>query len=216
MITVITLNGQSVNLVSLPAAGSGAANAAEFTMRDTVALVSSPYTGQTQAQAWPGADLWGATLTLAPMAQADAAEWIAALMEMRGMLNPVQIVDPMQRLPRGYPAGAPVVDGSAGDIAGATVLHTAGWAASTFGLLLPGDYLQVGYRLHRVTSQVNSDASGKAAISVWPSLREAPAANAPLVLNNCAGLFRLATNKRGWSADVKRLSRISLPLMEYR
>lgn len=214
MITQITLNGQAVNLVSLPDAGSGAANAVEFTARDTVALVSSPYTGQTQAHAWAGADMWGVTLTLAPMAQDDADGWIAALLEMRGALNPVQLADPMKLVPRGDPEGSPVAAG--GDIAGSTVLNTTGWAANFYGLLLPGDYVQLGYRLHRVVNQVNSDGSGNAALAVWPSLREPTLAGTPLIVNNCAGLFRLASNKRGWSADVKRLSRISIPLMEYR
>jgi hypothetical protein len=88
--------------------------------------------------------------------------------------------------------------------------------ASKVGLLLPGDYLQVGYRLHRVLDIVNSDSSGNAVISVWPSLREVPAASAPIILNNPMGLFRLATNKRTWSTDATRLTRLSIPLMEYR
>lgn len=212
--TTITLNGNSVTLVATPPV-SGAVSV-EFNATDVVAVVSSPYTSQTQAQAWIGADMWSGTVTLPPLSQAQADVWISALMECRGMLNAIQIGDPMKTTPRGNPLGAPTCPTTPVDTLGSPSLHTTGWIAGKVGLLLPGDYLQVGYRLHRVLDIVNSDSSGNAVISVWPSLREVPAASAPIILNNPMGLFRLATNKRTWSTDATRLTRISIPLMEYR
>jgi hypothetical protein len=137
-------------------------------------------------------------------------------MECRGMANAIQIADPLKSTPRGNPLGTPTCPSTPVDAFGSQVLHTVGWTAGKVGLLLPGDYLQVGYRLHRVLDIVNSDSSGNATISVWPSLREAPAASAPIILSNPMGLFRLGTNKRTWSADVTRTSRLSFPITEFR
>jgi hypothetical protein len=188
----------------------------EFSAFDAVAIVSSPYTGQTQAQQWPGADMWTGTMTLPPLTQAQADNWISFLMELRGMANAFQIGDPMKSSPVGTVLGTPLVDGSIGTVAGGETLYTKGWTASKSGLLLPGDYLQCGYRWHRVLDQVNSDGSGKAAISIWPSLREVFADGQPVITANPVGLFRLANNKRTWSADISRTSRVSFQIQEYR
>jgi hypothetical protein len=150
------------------------------------------------------------------MSQAQTDVWVSALMECRGMLNAVQISDPMKATPRGNPLGTPTCPASPVDLFGQSTLTTTGWTPGKVGLLMPGDYLQVGFRLHRVLDIVTSDSSGNATISVWPSLREVPAASAPIILNNPVGLFRLATNKRTWSSDSSRLSRLSFTLMEYR
>jgi hypothetical protein len=210
----ITLNGTSVTLVALPPSTCFAS--VEFNFSDSVAIVSSPYTNQTQAQAWIGADMWGATVTLPPQSQAQADVWVSALMECRGMMNAIQVGDPMKTYPRGNPLGTPTCPVVPVDTFGQPTLTTIGWTPSKVGLLMPGDYLQVGYRLHRVLDIVNSDSSGNAVISVWPSLREVPAASAPIILANPMGLFRLATNKRTWPSDVTRQTRLSFSLMEYR
>jgi hypothetical protein len=188
----------------------------EFNFTDAVAIVSSPYTGQTQAQQWIGADMWSGTMTLPPLTQAQADVWISALMECRGMANAIQICDPMKTAPRGNPLGTPICPATPVDSFGSQVLHTTGWTPGKVGLLLPGDMLQVGYRLHRNLDIVNSDSSGNATLNIWPSLREAPVASAPIILASPAGLFRLGSNKRTWSSDSGRTTRLSFPILEYR
>jgi hypothetical protein len=215
LINTITLNGNAVSVVALPH-DIGSASSFEASFSDTVATVSSPFTGQTQAQQWPGADMWTGTVTLPPLTQEQADDWISFLMECRGMANAFQLGDPMKLSPRGNVSGVAVVDGSVAVVAGGQTLFTRGWTASRFRLLLPGDYLQVGFRLHRVLDAVTSDASGKAAISIWPSLREVPTDGQSIVLNKPQGLWRLATNKRTWSSDYTGLTRLSFQIMEYR
>jgi hypothetical protein len=212
--TTITLNGNDVTLVATPPIDG--ANAVEWNFTDAVAIVASPYTQQTQAQAWVGGDMWGATVTLPPLSQEEADVWVSALMECRGMMNAIQICDPMKASPRGNPLGTPTCPASPVDSFGQYTLTTIGWTPSKVGLLLPGDYIQVGYRLHRVLGIVNSDSDGNATINIWPSLREVPAASAPVITANPKGLFRLATNKRTWSADASRTTRLSFPVIEYR
>ena len=111
-----------------------------------------------------------------------------------------------------YVASLPSVSQSAA----ATKIYTSGWTASTFGLLLPDDLIQIGYRLHTVCDIVSSDANGNASFEIWPSLREDLAAGTPIITGNPQGLFRLSDNKRSWSKDYNQLTHLSFPITEYR
>jgi len=62
---------------------------------------------------------------------------------------------------------------------------------TTYGVLLPGDYIQVGVRMYRVTASVSCDGYGNATIPVWPNIRDLPADGANIQTRNCKGLFRL-------------------------
>jgi hypothetical protein len=215
LISLISLNGNTVSVVSLPA-GSGALQSVDWNFSTAVATVTSVFTGQVQAQRWPGADALSGTATLPPLTQTQADAWISALMQMQGMSNAFQLGDPLKKTPRGSALGAPTADGSIAMVAGGQVLYTKGWTASQLNLLLPGDYLQIGFRLHRVLDAVISDSSGKSAINIWPSLREVPVNGQALVLTNPVGLFRLASNKGAWSSSVDHLTHLSFQFQEYR
>lgn len=213
----IMLAGNSVTLVALPQKPN--LRSVEWNVTDQVSSSVSPYTGQTQTFSYPGADMWSGTMELPPLKQTQADQWIAFLMECRGMANAFQLGDPAKPVgPLGAAGSAPVVDGAVAtnNAAMATTLFTRGWKPNSLRLMGPGDYLQLGYRLHRNLDWVSSDASGRAQLNLWPSLREQPADGAALVLNKARGLFRLATNKRTWNADFTRLTRISFQVMEYR
>jgi hypothetical protein len=186
----------------------------ELGMNDMVAVSSSPFTGSTQAQAWPGADLWDASIALPKLTAEDAAVWSAFFGECRGRLNVFYLADPTYTGPRGTVKGSPVVSGV--NNAMAIALNTKGWTPSSFRLLLPGDYLQLGNRLHRVLDQVNSDTNGDATISIWPSIREATTDGQAVILNNPKGLFRLASNRRSVLTDETRLSGVSIKAVEAR
>jgi hypothetical protein len=215
MVSLISLNGNTVSVVSLPAT-AGALQSIDWNFTTAVATVTSVFTGQVQAQKWPGADLWSGTATLPPLTQTQADAWLSALMQMQGMSNAFQLGDPMKKAPRGSAIGDPVVDGSVAMVAGQQVLHTTGWVPSQTGLLLPGDYLQLGFRLHRVLDPVISNNIGQASINIWPSLREPPPSGELIVLSNPVGLFRLANNKVTWSSGVDHLTHLSFQFQEYR
>jgi hypothetical protein len=57
---------------------------------------------------------------------------------------------------------------------------------------------------------LNSNGGGGASIDIFPSLREAPTAGAPVILINPQGSFRLADNRR--SAPAKKTKTFSLSL----
>ena len=73
-------------------------------------------------------------------------------------------------------------------------LYTKGWTHNITGILLAGDYVQVGTALYRLTADVNSDSSGYAALEVWPQVRQNPAPpadGATVITANTVGTFRL-------------------------
>jgi hypothetical protein len=210
-----TINGTSI--ISSP--DSSCFESVEFSMSNANASVVSPFTGQTQVQQWVGADSWSGTMTLPPLNVKEANVWSSFLMQCRGMANCFYLSDPMRQAPTGCIDGDsnPVVDLSFGAlVAGSQSLYIRGLKPNTFGLLLPGDNIQIGNRLHRVLFPANSDSNGKCSFQIAPSLREAPTDGEAVIVKNAAGLFRLATNKITWSADVSFLSRMSFAVIEYR
>lgn len=209
-------NGSSI--VELPGGttGTGAFRSVQFSMTDSVAVTTSPYTLQSSYYPWPGADLWSAQVSLPPMTRVDADVWIAFLMELRGKANCFYLGDPAKAAPRGTALGSPVVSGS--NIAGATSVVTSGWTPGD-GLLLVGDYIQLDSsvgtsRLHVVLDIVDTDEEGNATISIWPSLREVP--TGALVLINPTGMFKLADNNRQWAMDVGEIVTIGFKCVEFR
>lgn len=78
-------------------------------------------------------------------------------------------------------------------------LYIKGLPASTNGLLLPGDQVQIGNQLLIVTASLDSDALGLGFLQTAPSLRSAPADNAPVVINQPMGRFFLESDANGWS-----------------
>jgi hypothetical protein len=213
--SLITLLGNTVTVVQFPA-HSGALMSVDWNFSTAVAMSNSIFTGGAQAQIWPGADALSGTATYPPLTQKQADPIIAALMQCQGMANAFQLGDPLKTSPRGVIQGTPVVDGSVAVVAGGQILYTTGWTALKSGLLLAGDFLQVGFRLHRVLDTVSSDVNGKAAINIWPSLREVPVGNSPIITSNPLGLFRLASNKGTFSSGVDGLTHISYQFTEYR
>jgi hypothetical protein len=210
----ITVGGNTYNLVAMPATPGPAE--IEIAMNDAVAVVTSPFTRQEQTQTFPGGDFWDAMITLPPLSQAKAWPWEGFLAELRGRLNVFQCGDPRAAAPQGSGLGAPVV-AQYGDIFNVRmtwVLATSGWAPAQSGLLLPADYFQIGYRLHRVCEPVISDAYGNATLTIWPSLRETPENGTPLNLNFPQGLFRLASNRRAIHSSKQRLTTISMSFVE--
>lgn len=184
------------NIVSIPS--SPAWRQLDFTAHDSVGMTQSPFTLQSQTQYWAGADYWSVNAALPSMSYMDAKQWVSFMLECRGKLNIFQLGDPLGKYPQGTPAGTPVTSGT--NLSTATTLLTTGWTANRGNLLMPLDYIQIGYRLYNVVSNpVSSDSSGNATINIWPSLREAPTSGTPIITSNCTGLFRLASNDREYT-----------------
>lgn len=223
MAVIGTYNG--VDVIAFPS--SPAPKQIQLAMNNKIAAPTNIYTGSNlQVQAWPGGDFWTAEIAMPKLrAGIEVGTWNAFLAECRGKLKAFLISDSSYKGPQGNALGLPLVDGVQSPMG--FTLATRGWTASNLNLLLPGDYIQIGVvsttpgattapRLYRVLSAVNSDADGKATISVWPSLREATVDGQTITVVNPVGLFRMAENVQSMTTDETLLGATSFKVVEAR
>jgi hypothetical protein len=166
---------------------------------NTVGMSMSPFTYQQQVVAHAG-QRWEVDVTLPAMNRADAEQWVAFLVSLRGQLGTFTLGDPVGASPRGSAGGTPLVNG-ASQVGG--TLNIDGCTASQTGWLKAGDYIQLGSAgsatLHKVLADADSNGSGEVALDIWPYIRTAPSDNATVVVTNTIGRFRLADNEQNWS-----------------
>lgn len=182
-------------IIALPSTPAAPASI-EFSANDIVGISQSPFTAQQQIQSWSAAWMeW--SVQYPAMRHSDATAWIAFLMALQGTANVFQIGDPLGRTPQGSGAGSPTVNG--GSQTGSS-LATTGWGSGT--VLMPGDWIQIGYRLYRNLTTATGTAP---TLSIWPPIRESPAHGDAIVVTNTKGLFRLKSNRRDWSVSSARV-----------
>ena len=166
---------------------------------NTVGMSMSPFTYQQQTVAHAG-QRWECDITLPAMNRADAEQWVAFLVSLRGRFGTFTLGDPVGASPRGSAGGTPLVNGASQT--GGT-LNIDGCTASQTGWLKAGDYIQLGSAgsatLHKVLADADSNGSGEVALDIWPYIRTAPSDNATVVVTNTIGRFRLADNEQNWS-----------------
>lgn len=203
-----TFNGW--NIISMPTTPAAPATV-DFTATDIVAMSISPFTGQQQVQDWQQGWI-EASVSMPPLTHVQAQVWIAFMMALRGQANVFQLGDPLAVAPQGSGAGTPLVNGASQS---GFSLNTKGWTHGASGVLKPGDWLQIGYRLYRVIlSAVNADGSGNATVNIWPSLRESPNDGDTIIIANTQGLWRLKNNARKWSETAARLYGLQFDIRE--
>lgn len=160
---------------------------------DAVSVSESPYNYKSGSYDWLG-QRWHLKVEL-PLLDATkdlAHNVVAMLLLLRGQRGTFLMPMLDQPTPRGVATGMPVVDGAGQS---GNQLATKGWTANTIGILKAGDWLNTGTgsstRLYKNLTDADSDASGKAVLTLWPDLRESPADEAALIVTNCKGVFRL-------------------------
>ena len=181
---------------------------------NAVAYARSPFTFAGQAFAYPG-QMWTADVTLPPMKRADAEQWVAWLISLRGQLGTFLLGDPNGVTARGVATGSPLVNGGS-QTGGSLVID--GATINTTGWLRAGDYIQLGSNdtstLHKVLQDANSSAGGAVTLDIWPHIRTAPADNAAVTVNSAKGLFRLSSNEQAWSVNEAAIYGITFGAME--
>ena len=147
---------------------------------------TSPFTGTQQIQDW-GGEWWEYDLEFA-LHQGREGKRMSAFFAQIGrgrhsFLFGDWSIDQVV-------SGSPVVYG-AGQTGNALV--TSGWPVSR-SVMLQGDFFQLGTgdqtRLHQLTSDATSDASGRATLAFVPALRDTPASGAALTVNAPKVLLR--------------------------
>lgn len=189
--------------LSLPANG-GIADIS-FSAIDAVAMSQSLFTFSQQVQKYPG-QRWEATVTVAPTKRDTAEPWVAFLLSLKGRYGTFYLNDPNCLLPQGL---ASTYDDYSGNIDGAGqtggTINVKNFTLSTTSFLKAGDYVQIGTgtsaTLHKCLTDVNTDATGKASLELWPDVRTAYADNAAVNLLNAKGVFRLKNNVSTWQIN---------------
>jgi hypothetical protein len=164
------------------------------------ALNQSPFTFQSTAYEYAG-QMWQADITLRRMDRADAEEWIAWLISLRGRAKTFLMGDPRACKPRGLAGifpGTPIITSQSGGS-----ITVTGASANKTGWLLPGDYIQIGAgsdaTLHKVLDTANTDATGETTLEIWPYLRSERSGS--VTVSDPVGNFRLTSNEAGWTSD---------------
>lgn len=175
----------------------------EYRAYDAVSANTNPFTFQQQLYSWGNSVMeWG--ITMPDMTNSNAIQWAAWLMSLQGALNIFQLGDPRNTTV----SGSGSVGGGGPNVRFANQtgysLTTKNWTFNATNVLLPGDWIQIGYRLYRVVAPVNADSIGNATISIWPNIRESPADNDSIILSNTKGMWRLKTSDRKWSISEMR------------
>ncbi len=171
----------------------------------------SPLDGTVQTLELTGAR-WQAKYDLPPMTRAQAAAWIAFLTDLLGSAGRFYGFDPDARAPRGSALGTPQVAGAGQS---GKSLFVDGWSELEIGLLLPGDYFEVGGELKLVTAQADSDSAGETLVAFTPPLRASPADNAAVTVVNPKATMMLADDTQAiWDADRTSIYGISFAAVE--
>lgn len=159
----------------------------EWKAENSVTYTESPFSKKLKIYDY-GGKRWRATVTLPVMKLPNARRWIAWFLSLNGIEGTFYLKPSLESSASGSAQGTPLVKG-----AGQTgqSLETDGWDASQSLALMAGDWIQLGDSLYRVLQDVASDGSGNATIDIWPGLRASPSDNAPLIVNDTKGLFRL-------------------------
>ncbi len=167
-------------------------------------VFESPISGSTQTAELSGGK-WRGTFNLITLTRAEAQEWIAFLIRLRGMSGRFYAHDPSNLNALGNVSGStPFVNG--GSQAGQSIA-TSGWAASTTGVLLAGDAISFDTALwkerHIVAFDVDSDADGKANIPLAFPVRNSPLNNDLVVTTNASCIMRLIDNDQAfWNVQT--------------
>ena len=204
--------------ITLPTQASSQPINTTFRIRRVIGQSQSPFTGETQTFRHQG-EWWEAEVTLPPMTHANAREWVAKLVSMRGVFGTMLLGDWDGRIAQGTAsssAGTPLVKGA--NQAGNTLLID-GATANQTGYLKAGDYIQLGTgissRLHMVVTDANTDGSGNASLDIEPALRTSPLDNLAITVANTKGVFRLVSNITEWDTNAIRVYGISFSITEY-
>lgn len=188
-------------------------------MMNLVAESVSPFSGEQQEQQW--AQWWEVEVALRPQLRKDYEAVVGFLAALNGKYGTFLFGDHNAAAPQGVATGTPLV--SAGNVSGANQIITNGWTHSVAGILAAGDYIQVTglnalgvsvQRIYKNLFSANSDGSGNATFTIFPTLREVPSTGASIVLANTAGTFRLMENASEWRIARNRVSTISFKARE--
>lgn len=185
-----------------------------WSLMDAVGVGESPYTFTQEVYEHAGKRL-AFDAQLPPMDRSEAVEWMAFLASLRGRRGTFYFSPPAEEAGRGALSGSPLVKG-ASQTGNSLLIDGCGGMVS--GWIKKGDWIQLGSgsssHLHMSLTDQNSDSSGEVTLDLWPGPRTAPADNEAVVVSSPKGVFRLASNKRGWDIGLAQFYGLSFSAVE--
>lgn len=193
-------------------------------MSSNVSVNTSPFDRSVQLQEWAG-EQWMVKCSLPPMPRAQASAWLSFFASLHGPVGTFMLGPYPLRVPLGPATGAvadslhqhglqgPFVYGDT-NARGQFSLATGGWTPDTSGILQAGDFIQLSNALHMIVSSEDSDANGRCAFDIWPSLRGTPQDGDPLITVAPKGMFRLAQNDLEFDVDAAAIFTFSFNAVE--
>lgn len=178
------------------------------------AMTVSPFTGIQQVQVSQG-QWWEVEVNLYPMKRADYAIWQAWVLSLQNSFGTLLLGDPEATASQGALGGTPVVKTLASK--GASTLDIKNASINITGWMKAGDFFQIGTgstsRLYQLLEDADTDGSGDATLTFWPSLRVDAAVDTAITTSDAVGLFRL---KPGTIDFIKRplFTEISFTVIE--
>jgi hypothetical protein len=211
----------SAMAISYPLTPPAALHPQEVTMRmmNVVGETTSPFSGEQQEQQW--AQWWEVEVALRPQLRVDYEAVVGFLAALNGKYGTFLFGDHNAAAPQGIATGTPLI--GSGNASGSNQVITTGWNPSQTGILKAGDYMQWSalnslgvnvQRLHKVLFDANSDGSGHATFTIFPTIREVPSVGASIVTANTAGTWRLLENASEWRIARNRVGTISFKARE--
>lgn len=173
-------------------------------METNHALAASPFSGVVQAQRGQ-LERWSFTLELRRLTREEIQIAQGFFLTLEASLGLFRMHDPAARLPLGTATGTPVLAATADP--GDRTLSISGFTPSVSNILRAGDWIQIGDQLAKVVADTSSNASGVAAVTIWPKVMVEVASGQPVTVREAKGLFRFTTQLPEWTSDSSERGR---------
>ena len=186
------------------------ANSVDWGLKSNNQVARSELNGAIQVLALPG-DIWVGTLVFSNKFDPEARILRAFITSMRGQSGRFYLTPPGYRR-AGTGTGSPQVKG-AGQT-GSTII-TDNWNINQTGIILAGDYFNIGSELKMATADANSDINGEATISFTPPIRTSPADNSAIVVDSPKVTMMLQDDKQArWQVQPTPIYAASIAVEE--
>lgn len=169
-------------------------SSASYRLRGNTQTHISPLDRTAQTLEMPGA-VWELTVSWESLTSDDSRVLAAFLASLRGAVGRFYYSPATWAPRRATGGGTPLINGASQS--GASLI-TDGWSASV-QVMRAGDWLSYTdtsnrRRLHMVTADTSSNASGQATLPITPPIRRAGADNAAIEVAAPSGVFRLPSD----------------------
>jgi hypothetical protein len=163
-------------------------------LNHAVSGTPSPFTFEEQVQQHQGT-AWDISFTINLLNRAQAEEYNAFILKLRGRTGTFTMFVPGSETPRGVVTGSPAVNGASQT---GEDLNVNNLPLSTADVFKAGDFIQIetgaNARLYKILDDVSSDGAGEATLLLAPKITVAHPDTTAIIYQSAKGLFRAKAN----------------------